>query len=61
MYSFLYTNKLTKLGKDEYLLHIIFNSDIIQSCFVSFPENTTQEVLDTYANSRIDSIEGSVE
>lgn len=61
MYSFIYTNKRTESGKDEYLLHITLNDEIIESAFVQFPQDSDQSVLDGYANSRIDSIEGLVE
>lgn len=59
MYSFVYTSKfVSPEGKDNYLLHILFDDVIIDSRFVQFPLDTLQDALDSYANSIIDSIEG---
>ena len=60
MYSFIYTNKNTSNGKDSYLLHITFNDVILedQSVFAQFPQGTSQESLDAFANAKIDLIEG---
>ena len=58
MYSFIYTNKQTRLGKDEYLLHITLDDVIIESVFVQFAQGTNQTELDSFANGMIDSIEG---
>lgn len=59
MYSFLYTNKNVINGKDDYLLHIMFNDEVIQSTFVQFNQGTSQEALNNFANNMIDSIEGN--
>lgn len=57
MYSFIFTSKLSQFGKDTYLMHILFNEIIVDSIFVSFPEGTTQEVLDQSGNEHIDYLE----
>ena len=56
MYSFIYTNK-TSSEKDQYLLHITFDDEIIQSMFVQFTLGADQIELDNFANNVIDSIE----
>jgi hypothetical protein len=58
MYSFIYTSKNQSATKDNYLLHILFEDQIIESLFVQFPIESTQETLDALANARIDAAEG---
>ena len=58
MYSFIFTDKNTQNNRDEYLLHIIFDSEIIESTFVSFQAGTSMDDLDLFANNKIDLIEG---
>lgn len=53
MYSFFYTSKFTSNGHDSYLLHILRDGGIVQSQFIDFPEGTSEDVLNSFAENLI--------
>lgn len=59
-YSFIFTSKFTHDEKDDYLLHILRDGQIIDSCFVQFPEGTAEQVLVEYALNKIQVLEAEL-
>lgn len=59
MYSFEFSSLIKNALKNDYMLSIFFDGVLIGSRIVQFSNAVTQEDLDDFANSVIDSLEGN--